>query len=60
MLGRRDMQCMPSHSDPEVQKLYERDLFEDMKTAIDLLKDFNSKLNKLHPDVIYKIRSLIN
>jgi hypothetical protein len=59
MLGRKDMKCMPISIDQEVRKLYERDIFEDMKSAIDLLNDFNIKLNKLHPDIIYKIKSLI-
>lgn len=57
MLGRQEMNCVPSNGGDSER--YKRDMFEDMKTAIDHLKEFNDKLNTLHPDIIYKIRSLI-
>lgn len=56
MLGNQCNVPMPCGADTE---RYKRDLFTDMKIAIDCLKEFNDKLNTLHPEVIYKIRSLI-
>jgi hypothetical protein len=57
MLGRQENQCVPS--DGISSERYKRDIFTDMKIAIDCLKDFNDKLNALHPDIVYKIRALI-
>ena len=56
MLGRQEMNCVPSNGSDE---RYKRDIFTDLKIAIDCLKEFNDKLNTLHPDIVYKIRSLI-
>jgi hypothetical protein len=57
MLGRQEQMCVPS-SGADAER-YKRDIFVDMKIAIDCLKEFNDKLNTLHPDIVYKIRSLI-
>lgn len=38
---------------------YKRCIFDDMKTAIDLLKVFNDALKELHPEVFYKIKQLL-
>lgn len=57
MLGRQEMNCVPSIGGDSER--YKRDIFVDMKIAIDCLKEFNDKLNTLHPDIVYKIRSLI-
>lgn len=58
MLGRQDV-CVPPNMDEVIKLRYQRDLFNDLKIAIDYLKEFNDKLNNLHPDVCYKIRSII-
>lgn len=59
MLGRQEMNCVPSSMSENLSELYKRDIFTDLKCAIDYLQEFNDKLKALHPDVIYKIRSLI-
>lgn len=59
MLGRQENMRVPSNMDENTQERYMRCIFQDMKIAIDLLKDFNTKLNTLHPDISYKIRSLL-
>lgn len=59
MLGRQELNCVPSNLDAEIQQKYRRCIFEDMKIAIDHLKKFNDSLRELHPDVHYKIRQLI-
>ena len=55
MLGRDIMQCPAPSNDIQGER-YKRDLFADLKIAIDLLKQFDDSLKTLHPDVIYKIR----
>jgi hypothetical protein len=58
MLGRCDAnQCVPSNSGDAER--YKRDIFTDMKIAIDCLRDLDEKLKVLHPDVFYKVRQLI-
>ena len=39
---------------------YSRCFYTDMKTAIDCLKNFDEQLKTLHPDVAYKIRTLMS
>lgn len=39
---------------------YERDMQEDMKTAIDLLWKFKEGLQKLHPECEYFMQKMIN
>jgi hypothetical protein len=58
MLGKQEVNCVQGSSGPDSER-YKRDLFVDMKIAIDCLKEFNDKLNTLHPEIIYKIRCLI-
>lgn len=57
MLGRQQTDCVPSIPN-EFAERYQRDIFSDMKSAIDFLKEFNDKLNTLHPDCVYKIKQL--
>lgn len=59
MIGRQDSVCYPSNLENDQAELYKRDIYTDMKIAIDCLKEFNDKLKTLHPDVFYKIRQLI-
>lgn len=63
MLGRQFSQQNSCESIPPPgignDERYKRDIFTDMKIAIDCLKSFNESLLSLHPDVIYKIRTLI-
>ena len=48
-----------NESEKECMKRYERCIFHDMKLGIDYLKEFTDKVNSLHPDVYFKIKSLI-
>lgn len=52
-------QCIVPLVDESFKERYTRCVFEDMKIAIDCLKSLDDKLKTLHPDVLYKIRSLI-
>ena len=55
IVNRCDSVCAPSGTDER----YRRDLYTDMKIAIDAMKEFNEKLNTLHPGVIYKIKNIL-
>jgi hypothetical protein len=58
MLGRCGTdQCVPS-SGGDAER-YKRDIFTDMKIAIDCLRDLDDKLKVLDPDVSYKVRQII-
>lgn len=50
-------------ADAKDQEIYlsrcKRDLYEDLKTAIDCLKNLDDTLNTLHPDVRYKIQRFL-
>lgn len=58
MLG-RDVMNSPVLNDSPGNERYKRDLFDDLKIAIDLLKSFDDSLKKLHPEVLYKIRQIM-
>jgi hypothetical protein len=58
MLGRQDNICLPTYADEATKLKYQRCMFADMKLAIDYLKEFNDKLNQLHPDILYKIKQI--
>jgi len=58
MLGRTGNDCMAQSVPEDNSAKYKRDIFTDMKIAIDYLKEFNNKLLELHPEVIYKIRQI--
>jgi len=63
--GNRSNDCMPSspmvNKEDELNRAerYSRCIFQDMQTAIGLMKVFSDQLSSLHPDVIYKIRNLL-
>ncbi len=38
---------------------YKRDVYDDLQAAIGLLKEFDAKLNKLHPQVMPKIKEMM-
>lgn len=42
------------------EERYKRNVFDDMVTAIHLMKGLNDELLKLHPQVIDRVRQLIN
>lgn len=46
--------------DKSLELRYQRCVYNDLKLAIDFLKEFNEKLNSLHPEVINKIRVILN
>jgi hypothetical protein len=45
---------------PRLDNKYERDMKEDMKTAIDLLFKFKEGLDKLHPECVNLIQKMLN
>jgi hypothetical protein len=62
MLGQRDS-CMgiaaPAY-EKELQERYKRSVWDDLIFAIQLLKNFDEELKKLHPDVTHRIRQIMN
>lgn len=54
-------QCVPSLMyEKSYEERYKRNVFDDMVTAIHLMKGLNDELLKLHPQVIDRVRQLIN
>lgn len=58
MIGRTPQECLQSTNVAD-QERYKRNIFDDMKVAIDIIRGCNDALMALHPDVIYKIRQII-
>jgi hypothetical protein len=38
---------------------YKRDIYDDLQVAIGLLKEFDAKINRMHPQVAVKIRDMM-
>jgi hypothetical protein len=54
-------QCVQSTMyEKSYEERYKRNVFDDMVTAIHLLKGLNDELLKLHPQVIDRVKQLIN
>lgn len=60
MLGSMNS-CVPSPMyEKSYEERYKRNVFDDMVTAIHLMKGFNDELLKLHPQVIERVKQLIH
>lgn len=51
-------ECVPSQPS-EYAERYKRDIYDDLQAAIGLLKEFDGKINKMHPQVAVKIRDMM-
>ncbi len=60
MLGQRDNVCSAPMYDKDSEQRYKRNIWEDLIFAVQLLKNFNDELLKLHPEVTHRVRQLIN
>ena len=62
MLGLNNTFCaVPSPAyEKDLQERYKRSMWDDLIFAVQLLKNFDEELRKLHPDVTYRIRQLMN
>lgn len=60
MLGRSpEMNHIDATKDAALKKRYQRCIYTDLKEALDYLKEFSERLDNLHPEVLYKIRSMM-
>lgn len=59
MLGQSNCVSAPMY-DRVYEERYKRNQWDDLVTAIHLLKNFNEELLKLHPQVINQIKQIIN
>lgn len=60
MLGQTDYVGTDPSCSKELGERRKRNVWDDLIFATQLLKRFDEELKKLHPDVIYRIRQIMN